>query len=83
MVFTRSADKFSTRLTVEHQNIEQVPVAKLFGLETVKKFAKSLFYSTLSMITKLRYVGASMEDLLDIYILFVRSVTEYFQWHSI
>ena len=29
------------------------------------------------MITKLKYVGVSIEDLLDIYILFIRSVTEY------
>ena len=29
------------------------------------------------MITKLKYVGVSLEDLLDIYILFIRSVTEY------
>ena len=34
-------------------------------------------YSRLSMITKLKYVGVSREDLLDIYILFIRSVTEY------
>ena len=29
------------------------------------------------MITKLKYAGVSMEDLLDIYILFIRSITEY------
>ena len=29
------------------------------------------------MITKLKYVGVGIEDLLDIYILFIRSVTEY------
>ena len=29
------------------------------------------------MITKLKYVGVSIEDLLDIYVLFIRSVTEY------
>ena len=29
------------------------------------------------MITKLRYVGVSKDDLLDIYILFIRSITEY------
>ena len=34
-------------------------------------------YSRLSMITKLKYVGVSLEDLLDIYTLFIRSVTEY------
>ena len=29
------------------------------------------------MITKLKYVGVKTEDLIDIYILFIRSVTEY------
>ena len=29
------------------------------------------------MITKLKYAGVPIEDLLNIYILFVRSVTEY------
>ena len=29
------------------------------------------------MLTKLKYVGVPTEDLLDIYILFIRSVTEY------
>ena len=29
------------------------------------------------MITKLKYAGAKQEDLLDIYLLFIRSITEY------
>ena len=29
------------------------------------------------MLTKLKYVGTSTEDLIDIYILFVRSAAEY------
>ena len=29
------------------------------------------------MITKLKYVGVGLEDLLDIYVLFIRIVTEY------
>ena len=29
------------------------------------------------MITKLKYVGVNTDDLLDIYILFIRSVVEY------
>ena len=31
----------------------------------------------MSMLTKLRYVGVSIEDLIEIYILFIRSITEY------
>ena len=33
--------------------------------------------SELSLITKLKYVGVGEEDLLDIYILFIRSITKY------
>ena len=29
------------------------------------------------MLTKLKYVGTPIEDLIEIYILFIRSVTEY------
>ena len=41
-------------------------------------------YSRISMITKLKYVGAQTTDLLDIYKLFVRSRAEYMSvaWHT-
>ena len=29
------------------------------------------------MITKLKYVGTSIEDLIDVYVLYIRSVAEY------
>ena len=29
------------------------------------------------MLTKLWYVGVSIEDLIEIYVLFIRSITEY------
>ena len=31
----------------------------------------------MSMLTKLKYVGIRIEDLIDIYILYIRSLTEY------
>ena len=34
-------------------------------------------YSRLSMLTKLKYAGVSFEDLIDIYVLFIRSIMEY------
>ena len=34
-------------------------------------------YSRVSMLTKLKYIGVKVEDLLDIYALFIRSVVEY------
>ena len=29
------------------------------------------------MLTKLKYIGVSTEDLIEIYVLFIRSLTEY------
>ena len=34
-------------------------------------------FARLLMISKLKYVGVNVDDLLDIYILFIRSVMEY------
>ena len=38
----------------------------------------------MTMITKLKYVGVAEEDLLHIYILYIRSLLEYCSvvWHS-
>ena len=72
-------------MSVERKTIEQVPVAKLLGVWISEDLSWSRnckeicikAYSRLSMITKLKYVGVKIEDLIDIYILFIRSVTEY------
>ena len=34
-------------------------------------------YTRVSLLTKLKHIGISIEDLLTIYILFIRSLTEY------
>ena len=48
------------------------------GQETAKKFVLR------PMLTKLKYVGVKLEDLLEIYTLYIRGVTEYcsaaFHW---
>ena len=84
MIFTRSTD-FATRLSINGNTIDRVQFSKLLGLwisedlswsKNCQEICKKAF-SRISMITKLKYVGVSIEDLLDIYILFIRSVTEY------
>jgi hypothetical protein len=85
MVFTRSEEKFATRLSVNGKVMDHVAVSKLLGVWISEDLSWSKncqeicrrAYSRLSMITKLKYVGVSVEDLLDIYILFIRSVSEY------
>ena len=85
MIYTRTHSDFTTRLTVNGQNLDQKEVSKLLGLwitedlswsRNCQEICKKAF-SRLSMITKLKYAGVSIDDLLDIYILFIRSITEY------
>ena len=85
LVFSRSKENFSTRLHLNGENLDRISVIQLVGVwisqdMTWSKNTKEICrkaYARLSMITKLKYVGVKREDLLDIYILFIRSVTEY------
>ena len=85
MVFSRSKTQFATRLHINNNTLERVSVSKMLGVwisedlswaRNCKEICQRA-YSRLGMITKLKYVGVGMEDLLDIYVLFIRSVTEY------
>ena len=85
MVFTRAKEDFVTRLSVNNNVIEQKNVVKLLGVWISEDMSWSRntteicrkAYSRLGMLTKLKYVGVSTEDLLNIYILFIRSCAEY------
>ena len=85
LVFTRTRENFATRLTVNDVYLERTTVTKLLGVwisedmswdRNCKEICKKA-YSRLSLITKLKYVGVCEDDLLDIYILFIRSIAEY------
>ena len=85
MVFTRSNENFSTRLTVNNYKIDKIPQTKILGIwinedlswgQNTKEICKRA-YSRMSMLTKLKYVGTSIEDLIEIYTLFIRSIAEY------
>ena len=85
MVFTRSHENFATRLCVNNKTLDRLSVTKMLGIwisedlswsRNCQEICKKA-YSRLSIITKLKYVGVRFEDLLDIYTLFIRSVTEY------
>ena len=85
MIFTRSKTDFTTRLKVNEQKIDRKSICKLLGVwisedlswsQNCQQICKKA-YSRLSMLTKLKYAGVSVEDLLNIYILFIRSVAEY------
>ena len=85
ILFSRSSDLFTTRLSINNVKLERLKEVKILGLyitenlswtRNCREICKSA-YSRLSMITKLRYVGVKIEDLIDIYKLYIRSVTEY------
>ena len=70
--------EFATRLTVNGKLIERTEVTKLYGVwisvdltwsrNTAEICRKS--FSRLSMLTKLKYVGVPIEDLIDVYNIF-------------
>ena len=86
MVFSQSQEVFATRLAIDGQTIEQKEACKILGVwisqdagdwgRNTTEICKSA-YARISMLTKLRYVGVKIEDLLEIYVLFIRSRTEY------
>ena len=71
-----------TRLIIDNVKLDNVAKAKVVGvwLTSDMKWAKNTrelaikAYSRLGMLTRLKYIGVPIEDLLDIYILHIRSV---------
>ena len=93
MLFNFSKNyKFNTRLALEGENLEQVHVTKLLGLKirddlSWKSNTSELTrkaYSRMLIIKKLVQFDVPLDDLLHIYALYIRSVTEQSAvvWHS-
>ena len=88
---TAQAD-FNTRLKIKDTNIDQVHEARVLGdiLTDDLKFERNTqdickrAFGRISMLTKLKYVGVSTPDLVDVFSLFIRSLLEYccVVWHS-
>ena len=85
MIFSRSKDNIATRLKIGDSVLERKPAQKILGMwvsadlswsQHCQEICKKA-YSRLSMLTKLMYVGVRIEDLIDIYILYIRSLAEY------
>jgi len=85
MIFSRSRSDFATRLTVNGCKLDQAKVAKLLGVwvsedlswsKNCQEISKKA-YPRINMLSKLKYAGMKQEDLVNIYILHIRSVTEY------
>ena len=92
IIFTRSHHDFVTRLNINGNKLDQVEATKIVGVwltsdlkwdKNTREMSKRA-YSRISMLTKLKYVGVHTDDLIEIYILYIRSVLEYCAvvWHS-
>ena len=85
MIFSRSSTEFTTRLHINDHLLERVSSFKLLGVQISEDLSWDKncqeicrkAYSRISLLTKLKYAGVSIEDLIEIYILFIRSIVEY------
>ena len=92
LIFTRSNTPISTSLSINEKNNRKKKETKLLGvwLEEDGRWNKNTRelckkgYARVSMITKLKYAGVSIEELIHNYKQFVRVVLEYCSvaWHS-
>ena len=85
ILFTRSKSDFTTRLLLNQAPIKRLSVVKILGVwiqedmgweENTKQICKKSD-SRISILNRLKYAGICIEDLITIYILFIRSLTEY------
>ena len=86
MVLSRCQEDFTTRLTINGDVIERKKAVKILGVWisedagdwsiNISEICKKA-YGRISMLSKLKYAGISIEDLLEIYCLFIRSKAEY------
>ena len=85
MIFSRSKTEFKTRLNINSHKLDQVKEAKLLGVYVSEDLSWSRncqeicrkAYSRIGMLSRLKYAGMKTEDLVNIYILHIRSVTEF------
>ena len=93
MIFNFTNDwKFNTRLSIENQKIEQIKETKLLGVWITDdlKWSKNTSeivrnsYARMSIIRKLKAFQVPTDDLINIYILYIRSRLEQSAvvWHS-
>ena len=92
MVFSRSETEFATRLKLNGNTLDRIEEIKLAGVwlttwldwdKNTRELCRKA-YARMTMLTKLKYVGVPTEDLITVYILYIRSLLEYCSvvWHS-
>ena len=92
MLFSRSETEVTTRLTLNNNTLERIEETKLVGVwittwldweKNTREICKKA-YARMTILTKLKYAGVPAQDLITVYILFIRSLLEYCSvaWHS-
>ena len=92
MVFSRSQTEFATRLTLNQKTLDRIEEINLVGVwidtwldwdKNTREICKKA-YARMTMLTKLKYAGVPEDDLITIFILYIRSLLEYWSvmWHS-
>jgi hypothetical protein len=85
IIFTRARQQFATRFTLNGSLLERKSTIKILGMwlqqdggweANTKELCKKA-YARLSLLTKLKYSGTSIEDLVHIYKMYIRSKLEY------
>ena len=85
MIFSKSKEQFTTRLSVNHNILDRENEMIHLGLwisqdlsweKHISEVCKKT-YPKLKMLTKLKYVGIRTEDLIELYCSLIRSQTEY------
>ena len=84
-VFTRTQHRFATRLKLNGKLIERKDVSILLGMwlqedggwEAKTRALCKKAYARMGMLTKLRYAGVNIEDLIIIYKQYIRLRLEY------
>ena len=86
MLFYTCREDIATRLTVNNIKIDQKAVNKILGVwvsedvgnweVNISEMSKKA-YARILMLSKLKYAGVPMEDLVHIYCVFIRSQIEY------
>ena len=85
IIFTRARQNFATRLTLNGNLLERKNTIKLLGMwlqedggwgTNTKEICKSA-YARVSLLTKLKYAGTGIEDLVIVYKIYIRSRLEY------
>ena len=85
MVLSKCKDKFATRLTINSKTLDRAQEMVHLGVWLTEDMSWNKHvsemcrraYPRVKMLSKLKYVGISTEDLIILYCLLIRSLTEY------